>query len=326
MAFSMTKSTVLVLLTPMSMLFAGCSKPDGTQQEQANKNGLYSADSISADSLEVGFVYTADERGNSISEIDLGTGQVRTIATPISPHNVQVSRDGSLLLVVGEMEGMKEMKGMERGRLLIFDTGTMSVSGAADIEVGREPAHVIVDAQNRLAFVTNSMDNNLSVVDIQQKKVVATIPTGKMPHGLRMSPDGREIYVANVNDNSISVIGVAPSREVARIPVGKAPAQVGFTPDGRYVYASLRDANSVAVIDVVQRRKVATVEVGRNPIQVFVTPDGRFVYVANQGTETNPDNIVSVIETSNNKVVATIETGQGAHGVHPAAVQVQRLE
>ena len=39
------------------------------------------------------------------------------------------------------------------------------------------------------------------------------------------------------------------------------------------------------------------------------------MYVANQGTETNPDNTVSVIETANNRVVATIVTGKGAHGV-----------
>lgn len=50
---------------------------------------------------EEGFVYTANERGNSVSTIDLGTGQVKTIVTPITPHNVQVSRDGRLLLAVG---------------------------------------------------------------------------------------------------------------------------------------------------------------------------------------------------------------------------------
>ncbi len=47
------------------------------------------------------YVYTANERGNSISAVDLGTGQARNIDTPITPHNVQVSRDGRLLLAVG---------------------------------------------------------------------------------------------------------------------------------------------------------------------------------------------------------------------------------
>lgn len=55
--------------------------------------------------------------------------------------------------------------------------------------------------------------------------------------------------------------------------------------------------------------------VGRKPIQVFATPDGRYVYVGNEGTKENPDNRASVIDTTTSKVVATVETGKGAHGV-----------
>lgn len=268
-----------------------------------------------------GFIYTANERGNSISAIDAGTGKVKTIVMRISPHNVQVSRDGRLLLAVGPVaRGDAKMKmtddgKMARGRLLIIDAETLSVESAADIAIGRHPAHVIIDAQGKLAYVTNSEDDNVFVIDVAQKKVAGEIKAGKFPHGLRMSPNGREIYVANVNDNSVSIIDVAQSKEVTRIPVGKAPVQVSFTPDGGRVYVSLRDENKVAVIDTTQRKKIATIAVGRNPIQVFITPDGHYVYVANQGSETDPDNTVSVIETANNSVVATIVTGKGAHGV-----------
>ena len=271
-----------------------------------------------------GFVYTADEHGNSISSVEVGTGDVRTIVTRIAPHNVQISRDGRLLFAVGPGAGMttnpSEMKmpnagEMSRGRLLIIDAATLAVESAADVEVGRHPAHVIVDAKGKLAYVTNSEDDDVLVIDVAKQKIVGKIDTGKFPHGLRLSPNGREIYVANVNDNSVSVIDVAQSREVTRIPVGKAPVQVGFTPDGGRAYVSLRDENNVAVIDTIERKKIATIAVGRNPIQVFVTPDGRSVYVANQGTEADPDDTVSVIETAGNRVVATIVTGRGAHGV-----------
>jgi YVTN family beta-propeller protein len=278
----------------------------------------------SAPLSETGFVYTANEHGNSISAIDLATGAVKTIVTPITPHNLQISHDGRLLLVVGAVAGMTANQSpmkmpdsgkMARGRLLIIDAETFAVANAADIEIGRHPAHVIIDAQGKLAYVTNSEDDNVLVVDVAQKKVVGEIKTGKFPHGLRMSPNGREIYVANIKDNSVSVIDVAQSREVTRIPVGKAPAQVGFTPDGGRAYVSLQDENSVAVIDTAQRKKIASIAVGRNPIQVFATPDGHDSYIANQGSEADPDNTVSVINTTNNSVVATVVTGKGAHGV-----------
>ena len=316
----MNKSIITVLVTTMVVIFAACSQPANINQERTNNsNGTSAARTVMP---KAGFVYTADERGNSISVVDLSNGQVKTIPIRISPHNVQISRDGRLLLVVG-MVGAKTsdhsemVKGgkMEPGRLLVFDTATMNADSAIDIEVGRNPAHVILDKENRLAYVTNGEDNVLSIIDVAQRKVVGEIKTGASPHGLRMSPDEREIYVANTGDNSVSVIDVAQAKEVARIPVGKAPAQVGFTPDGHRVYVSSTVENSVAVIDTAQRKLIAAVPVGRKPIQVFVTPDGRFVYVANEGTKENPNNTVSVIGTATNEVVATVVTGKGAHGV-----------
>ena len=63
------------------------------------------------------------------------------------------------------------------------------------------------------------------------------------------------------------------------------------------------------------REVTAHIPVGRGPIQLHATPDGRFVFVANQGSESAPDNRVSVVEVATSSVIATIETGTAAHGV-----------
>lgn len=322
--------TTTIAIRPLAALIlaavglAACSSPDRTVPNKIASGRSQAPRAPTSTASETSFVYTANERGDSISVIDLSTGQVKDIATRITPHNVQVSRDGRRLLAVGPVAAMtgdqSSMKmndagEMARGRLLILDAETLAVADATEIEIGRHPAHVIIDAEGKRAYATNSEDNNVLVIDVERKQIMGELKTGRFPHGLRISPDGRDIYVANVEDNSVSVIDIAQSKEVTRIPVGKAPVQVGFTPDGRHAYVSLRDENSVAVVDTAQRKKIATVAVGRNPIQVFATPDGRYVYVANQGTDANPDNTVSVIETATNRVVATIVTGNGAHGV-----------
>lgn len=69
------------------------------------------------------------------------------------------------------------------------------------------------------------------------------------------------------------------------------------------------------VIDTGTRTVVARIAVGRNPIQLHATPDDRFVYVANQGSEEEPANTVSVLDVARGIVVDTIRTGGGAHGV-----------
>ncbi|MDX9834321.1 MAG: cytochrome D1 domain-containing protein [Desulfobulbus sp.] len=306
----MNRSIRIAFFLSFIIFFVGCSHADSVHQ-------------VPAVPPEAGFVYTANERDHSISAINVSTGQVSNILVPFTPHNVQVSRDGRLLLVVGPAAHTAGHKSslnmadgkMAPGRLFILDAETLDVGTAANIEIGHHPAHVVIDAQGKRAYATNSEDNNILVIDVAQKKIVDEIKTGRSPHGLRISPNGSEIYVTNVNDNSVSVIDVEQSKEVTRISIGKAPVQVGFTPNGGRAYVSLRDENNVAVIDTAQRNKIATIAVGRNPIQVFITPDGRYVYVANQGTEANPDNTVSVIDIKTNDVIATIETGKGPHGV-----------
>jgi YVTN family beta-propeller protein len=272
---------------------------------------------------ETGFVYTADEYGNSISAVDLATGQVETVPVAISPHNIQATADGARLLVVGNPATDSAMQGHSgdghesevEGQLLVFDPRNLSSGPLVSIPVGEHPAHVVVDREGRRAFVTLSGQNAIAVVDLERNEILRKIETGRYPHGLRISPDGRVIYVANVKDDSVSVIDVTELAEVAWIPVGRAPVQVGFTPDGRHVYVSLRDENKVAVIDTEARKVIAQIAVGRNPIQVHVTPDGRFVYVANQGTEAEPADTASVIDVAAGTVVGTIRTGEGAHGV-----------
>ncbi|MEO8728031.1 MAG: cytochrome D1 domain-containing protein [Rhodoferax sp.] len=275
-----------------------------------------------------GFVYSANEGDDSISRIDLATGRVMTLPVPVTPHNVQISRDGGRLFAVGSMAGQMKMvastavpvshahaASKEPGGLVIFDATATNAASATLVTVGRGPAHVVVDARGERAYVSNSDDDAVSVVDAARGAVVSSIATAASPHGLRMSPDGREIYVAATKGNAVSVIDVATSKELTRIPVGKAPVQVGFTPDGTRVYISLRDDNAVAVVDTKTRRLVTTIPVGRSPIQVFATPDGNFIYVANQGTEQQPDNTVSVIDVHCNVVVKTLTTDNGAHGV-----------
>lgn len=265
-----------------------------------------------------GTVYTTDEGANALSRIDLQSGQVRQIALPIRPHNVQTSADAQRIFVVGMMtspgEGQEEHAGKMAGQLLVIDAASLDIGKAIRIEIGPHPAHVIVDANRSRAFVTDSETSTLQIVDLNRRSV-ALVPTGRFPHGLRMSPDGREIAVANVEDDSVSIVDVMAAKELVRIPVGKAPVQVAYTPDGKRLFVSLRDEDAVAVVDLVSRRKTGSIAVGDRPIQVFMTPDGRSLYVANEGTPQTPATTVSVIDTASLRVIRTITAGRGPHGL-----------
>lgn len=296
-----SRSSILLLLATTGIIFAGIA---GCSSEDPAGNGTPGE-----------HVFVANEGGSSVSRVDLTTGNATAMTLGINPHNVQASSDGRSLFVVGTTSDPGHAGHDQPGMLVILDATAQNAQGAAEVEIGMHPAHVVVDADAKRAYATNSEDNTVSVVDIASKTVVTNIPTAAYPHGLRISPDGRELYVACVEDNSVSVIDIASASEVARIPVGAAPVQVAFTPDGKRVYVSLRDQNSIATIDRATRRVIDTIAVGRNPIQLYATPDSRFLYVANQGSEAEPDSTVSVIDIGTNRVTATIPVEHGAHGV-----------
>lgn len=261
-----------------------------------------------------GFVYTANERAESISQVQLESGAVKTVKTAIAPHNVQVTPDGTRLLAVGVSShaGHHGASGAAAGQLWLFETAALDKDPVV-IEAGEHPAHVVTDLAGERAFVTDSAANVVRVIDIKGKAEIARIVTGAYPHGLRLSPDGTTLYVANMRGDSVSVIDVATLKETGRITVGKSPVQVGFATDGKQAYVSLSATNQLGLIDTQQQRLIGKVPVGRTPIQMVATSTG-LVYVANQGSAKSPDQTVSVIDVAKKRVVKTIVTGKGAHG------------
>jgi YVTN family beta-propeller protein len=162
------------------------------------------------------------------------------------------------------------------------------------------------------AYVTDSRQNQVYVIDTGTNAITATVPVGATPHGLAVLPDGSRVYVADHGGEAVSVIDSATSAVVATIPVPGAPNFVTSAPDGRHVYVSNDGTNSLDVIDTATNTVTATVPVGSVASGVAViTPDGKDVFVASTNAGT-----VYKIDTATNAVASTIATA------HPSALAV----
>ena len=78
---------------------------------------------------------------------------------------------------------------------------------------------ITAHAQAR-AYVTNSCNGTVSVVDTDTNTIVATIPVGINPLGVAITPDGTRVYVSNSGSGTVSVIDTSTNTVVATIPVG----------------------------------------------------------------------------------------------------------
>jgi YVTN family beta-propeller protein len=161
-------------------------------------------------------------------------------------------------------------------------------------------------------YVSNQIDNTVSVIDGATHKTVATVGVGVSPAQMALSPDRKSLYIANTGSNTVSVLNTKTDtigRTIA-LPPRSRPIDVAVNPDGRYLYAADGGSNRVSVVDTRAKRVVKSVRVGTQPLSVAVAPDGRTVYAANSGSGD-----VSVIDAMTNRVVRSIPTGRFPSGV-----------
>ena len=131
------------------------------------------------------------------------------------------------------------------------------------------------------AYVGNFKDNTISVIDLELKRVAATIAIPPGPHGMVITPDNRWVYVASDGASTVSVIDTATDKLVENIEVGKNPHGVAVTRDGKYVLVGVYDTDSIAFVDTAARKVIGSVAVGK-PHNIAIHPNGRVAYVGSQ--------------------------------------------
>ena len=114
----------------------------------------------------------------------------------------------------------------------------------AEVVGGASPNSIAVG--NRFAYVTNATNDNISVIDFKNHKIVDHIKIqvdplidkyrGLLPFGICMSKDQRTLYVALLGFNAVAVIDVATKRTTGLIPTGWGPARVQLSNNEKQLY------------------------------------------------------------------------------------------
>jgi YVTN family beta-propeller protein len=174
-------------------------------------------------------------------------------------------------------------------------------------------AHAVTGVvTTNFAYVANSQNNTVAVVNLSTNSVVDTISGFSQPEAMAASPNGQYVYVANYFGNTVSVISTATNSVVATIAVGGSPSGIAVTPNGQYLYVSNLTgdgsgsstdplATSVSVISTATNSVVTTIGLYESgPAGLAMSPAGDYVYVANDLSAS-----ISIISTATNTVVQT---------------------
>jgi YVTN family beta-propeller protein len=170
------------------------------------------------------------------------------------------------------------------------------------------------------AYIPNYNANNVSVIKTTDNTLVTTIPVGTNPWGVAVQQGGSRVYITNLHSNNVSVIDTTTNTVSATIPVDAAPRGVTVRQQDGRVYVANYTGNTVSVINPITNAVIATIPVALGPDGVAVNPTGTRVYVASRGYDPNltcgaATDRVSVIDTSSNTVIATINVGMSPSAV-----------
>ncbi|PWT94311.1 MAG: hypothetical protein C5B55_02930 [Blastocatellia bacterium] len=125
----------------------------------------------------------------------------------------------------------------EANTVSVFDVSGSSLTKLTEIKVGRDPESVAVQSDGSFAYVANSLDGTVSVVNLKKHKVKDTFKVGAEPSAVVLSPNGTRLYVANSSSNNLMVFDATttiPSivSTVDLSPFGTAPRALAITNDG----------------------------------------------------------------------------------------------
>ena len=126
--------------------------------------------------------------------------------------------------------------GAASGSVYVVDGSTDTVL-ATPIPVGGnltgpdEGASVAVNSITNRIYVTNSLDNTVSVIDGLTETVIATINVGTAPRGVAVSRNYNKVYVVNRLDATISIIDGATNTVTNTVSVGVEPQFIGVLGD-----------------------------------------------------------------------------------------------
>ncbi len=197
----------------------------------------------------------------------------QVIAVSLGPHGGHVLRRVHVvdpLMVAAPLHGPAVVLSPATGTVTLLAWHSLRpvevFHGFRDPEVAR------IAPGNRYVYVADGGTGDVTVIDLDRRRIVDRLHVGAGAHHMSFSPDGKRLWIA-LSEVATTVVrldtsDLARPRSVGRLHPRYPGHSVGFAPDGRTVWLSSARAPYVTVYNAATGKVVTVVAAGRAPQEV----------------------------------------------------------
>src|SRR6516225_7543569 len=169
------------------------------------------------------------------------TAPKKADAAPTRSTTIALTSDEQRLVVVNREANSVSI-------IRVKNANGKDVSNKIDeIPVGEEPRCVAIHPSDRAAYVTNAISGTVSVVNLNQDRLVRTLEGFTEPRGCALTPDGSLLYVANHTAGTVSIIDTShPLNPIVTpnvVQVGDRPWAIAITDNTVFVTDAFAELN-----------------------------------------------------------------------------------
>ncbi|HEY1764113.1 MAG TPA: YncE family protein [Opitutaceae bacterium] len=187
----------------------------------------------------------------------------------VRPHKVVFGPVNGLLYVTTELENS----------ITIINPRNLKIVGS--IPTGSPQSHMLaITHDGHRGYTCNVKPGSVSVLDLDENKLITTIPVSPIAQRIALSADERLAFTADQTAARLAVIDTQANAVTSSIPLPGLAFGTAATPDGRWLVAALPALSMVALIDLNSMTVSRTLNVPKAPQEVLIRPDGGVAYVS----------------------------------------------
>lgn len=229
-------------------------------------------------------VYIPLGSGNQVIKVNAATDKITATYTGVdNPHGLVATPDGEYLIAGSLKETpLKKGEAKDKPNSKLFFIHPVHGHVMSTIPVAGWTHHQAITSDGKYVLSTHGMRGSISVVDLEENKVIKTVKTGPVPNYTLITKDNKRAFVSNTGNNTITEVDLKSWKVKRKMESGAAPEHMAFSGDEKTIFVSNPRAGKVSAVSVATGKVIRTFKIGKAVHGLDIGDDGKTLFVSSK--------------------------------------------